>query len=90
MRSRVKSRLHLFFYVPQAVISPFNDSHYHLQLTYNKSDTMELVIRVLSFGPLLKLVRPEELEDKEQREQQLWFWRELQRRLQKQTELLTQ
>ena len=51
---------------------------------------MELVIRVLSFGPLLKLVRPEELEDKEQREQQPWFWRELQRRLQKQTELLTQ
>lgn len=51
---------------------------------------MELVIRVLSFGPLLKLVRAEELEDKEQREQQLWFWRELQRRLQKQTELLTQ
>lgn len=67
-----------------------DDEHYRLQLTYNKSDTMELVIRVLSFGPLLKLVRPEELEDKEQREQQLWFWRELQRRLQKQTELLTQ
>ena len=66
-----------------------DDSHYRLQLTYNKSDAMEMVIRVLSFGPLLKLVRAEELEDSRLQEQQLWFWRELQRRLQKQTELLS-
>lgn len=66
-----------------------DDSHYRLQLTYNKSDAMEMVIRVLSFGPLLKLVRPEELEDSRLQEQQQWFWRELQRRLQKQTELLS-
>lgn len=67
-----------------------DDNHYRLQLTYNKADALELVIRVLSFGPLLKLVRPEELENSRLREQQQWFWRELQRRLQRQTELLPQ
>lgn len=38
-----------------------DDDWYRLHLIYNKSDELELVIRVLSFGPLLKLERPKEI-----------------------------
>ena len=33
--------------------------HYRVRVSYNKEDETELVIRVLSFGPFLKVVEPE-------------------------------
>ncbi len=33
--------------------------HYRIKLKYNKEDEAELVIRVLSFGPFLRVVEPE-------------------------------
>lgn len=35
-----------------------DEKHYKLHLTYNKSDAIEMVIRVLSFGPLLLVQEP--------------------------------
>lgn len=35
-----------------------DEKHYKLHLTYNKSDAIEIVIRVLSFGPLLQVQEP--------------------------------
>lgn len=35
-----------------------DEKHYKLHLTYNKSDAIEMVIRVLSFGPLLRVQEP--------------------------------
>lgn len=35
-----------------------DEKHYKLHLTYNKSDAIEMVIRVLSFGPLLQVQEP--------------------------------
>lgn len=35
-----------------------DEKHYRLHLTYDKSDAIEIVIRVLSFGPLLQVQEP--------------------------------
>ena len=35
-----------------------DEKHYKLHLTYDKSDAIEMVIRVLSFGPLLQVQEP--------------------------------
>lgn len=32
---------------------------YRIKIRYNKNDEIELVIRVLSFGPLIKITEPE-------------------------------
>ena len=39
-----------------------DDEHYRIELTFNDADRTEMIIRVLSFGPVIKLVRPNELE----------------------------
>lgn len=35
-----------------------DEKHYRLHLTYDKSDAIEMVIRILSFGPLLQVQEP--------------------------------
>lgn len=35
-----------------------DEKHYKLHLTYDKSDAIEMVIRILSFGPLLQVQEP--------------------------------
>ena len=36
-----------------------SDNHYRIKIHYNREDETELVIRVLSFGPLIKVIEPE-------------------------------
>lgn len=36
-----------------------DDNHYRLTLKYDKTDETEILIRVLSFGPLVKVISPE-------------------------------
>ncbi len=38
-----------------------DDRHYRVALRYRKEDETELLIRILSFGPMLRLLEPEEL-----------------------------
>ena len=38
-----------------------DDRHYRVTLRYRKEDETELLIRILSFGPMLRLLEPEEL-----------------------------
>ncbi len=38
-----------------------DDKHYRITLRYRKEDETELLIRILSFGPMLRLLEPEEL-----------------------------
>lgn len=65
-----------------------DDKHYRIKLTFRESDRAELIIRVLSFGPVIRLVRPELLQDKSLVAAQTDFWKELRSRLNKQRELL--
>ena len=41
-----------------------DDNHYRLTLRYDREDETELLIRVLSFGPVLKVVSPDSFIDK--------------------------
>lgn len=41
-----------------------DDTHYRITLFYEKEDETELLIRVLSFGPVLKVVSPEDFVNK--------------------------
>ena len=41
-----------------------DDTHYRITLFYEKEDETELLIRVLSFGPVLKVVSPEDFREK--------------------------
>ncbi len=36
-----------------------DDNTYKMKLTYHKEDETELLIRILSFGPMLKVVGPD-------------------------------
>lgn len=69
-----------------------DDEHYRIELTFNDADRAEMLIRVLSFGPVIKLVRPKEMEkDKRYKGMlvaQKEFWNELHKKLDKQKELL--
>lgn len=69
-----------------------DDEHYRIELTFNEADRAEMLIRVLSFGPVIKLVRPKEMEkDKRYKGMlvaQKEFWNELHKKLDKQKELL--
>lgn len=40
-----------------------DEKHYRIKLKYQEDDETELVIRVLSFGPLLKVISPESIAD---------------------------
>ena len=55
-----------------------DDRHYRLTLHYEKDDETELLIRVLSFGPVLKVVSPDSFREK------------LKKRIKKQMQLRTQ
>ena len=55
-----------------------DDSHYKITLFYEKEDETELLIRVLSFGPVLKVIFPDD------------FVKKLCERLEKQKKLRTQ
>ena len=35
-----------------------DDGHYRLKVRYHKDDETELVIRILSFGPMVKVIEP--------------------------------
>jgi len=52
-----------------------DDQHYQLTLYYDKDDETELLIRVLSFGPMVKVISPESI------------LKQLKRRLEKQMKL---
>jgi predicted DNA-binding transcriptional regulator YafY len=36
---------------------------YHLKITYNREDESEMVIRILSFGPMVRVLGPESFVD---------------------------
>ena len=55
-----------------------DDRHYRLTLHYEKDDETELLIRVLSFGHVLKVVSPDQFKEK------------LKNRIEKQMQLRTQ
>ena len=40
-------------------VEKIGDLHYRMTLTYDADDETELIIRVLSFGPMVKAVAPE-------------------------------
>lgn len=42
----------------EKITERLDEKHYRLQLIYNKSDETEMVIRILSFGPLLRVQEP--------------------------------
>lgn len=72
-----------------------DDEHYRIELTFDDADRAEMIIRVLSFGPVIRLVRPEELiQDRSYKDNasllaaQQSFWEELRKRLSKQQALL--
>ncbi len=52
-----RTMLHFAHFEKQA--ERIDDTHYILRLTYDKNDETELVIRVLSFGPLVEVIAPE-------------------------------
>jgi predicted DNA-binding transcriptional regulator YafY len=55
-----------------------DDKHYKIKLFYEREDETELLIRVLSFGPVLKVIFPDD------------FVKKLVERLEKQKRLRTQ
>lgn len=55
-----------------------DDNHYKITLYYEREDETELLIRVLSFGPVLKVIFPDD------------FIKKLCERLEKQKNLRTQ
>jgi len=40
-----------------------NDSKYKVFLTYDRDDETEILIRILSFGPLIKILSPQSFID---------------------------
>ena len=48
-------RAMLHFSHLEKITERLDEKHYRLQLMYNKSDETEMVIRILSFGPLLRV-----------------------------------
>ncbi len=52
-----RAMLHFAHFEKQA--ERLDDTHYRLRMWYHQSDETELVIRVLSFGPYVKVVEPE-------------------------------
>ena len=48
--------LHFSHFEKQA--EKIDDEHYKLILKYDKDDETELVIRILSFGPMVKVIEP--------------------------------
>ena len=51
-------RAMLHFSHLEKITERLDEKHYRLQLMYNKSDEPEMVIRILSFGPLLRVQEP--------------------------------
>ena len=51
-----RAMLHFAHFEKQ--VERLDENHYILNLMYNKEDEFELVIRVLSFGPLIEVVEP--------------------------------
>lgn len=41
-----------------------SDTVYHMKCSYKRSDETELLIRILSFGPMLKVIEPESFKEK--------------------------
>lgn len=41
-----------------------SDTVYHMKCSYKRSDETELLIRVLSFGPMLKVIEPQSFQEK--------------------------
>ncbi len=52
-------RCMLHFANYEKVTTRLDEKHYEMRLTYYKDDETEVLIRVLSFGPLLKVVSPD-------------------------------
>ena len=52
-----RALLHFAHFEKQA--KRIDETHYSVGLTYDKPDETELVIRVLSFGPMIKVTSPE-------------------------------
>ena len=51
-------RAMLHFSHLEKITERWDEKHYRLQLMYNNSDETEMVIRILSFGPLLRVQEP--------------------------------
>lgn len=56
-------RAMLHFSHLEKVTERLDEAHYRLRLMYNKSDETEMVIRILSFGPLLVVQKPQSFID---------------------------
>lgn len=53
--------LHFAHFEKQA--ERLDDKHYKITVNYDKDDETEIVIRILSFGPMIKVVAPEHFEN---------------------------
>lgn len=53
--------LHFAHFEKQA--ERLDNKHYKITVNYNKDDETEIVIRILSFGPMIKVVAPEHFEN---------------------------
>ena len=71
-------RVMLHFSHLEKTAEKLDEKHYRLVMKYNSQDETELLIRVLSFGPVLKVVSPDSFREK------------LKKRIKKQMQLRTQ
>ena len=53
--------LHFAHFEKQA--EKLDDKHYKITVNYDKDDETEIVIRILSFGPMIKVIAPEHFEN---------------------------
>lgn len=60
----------------EKVTERLDEKHYHFLLRYDKEDETEVLIRILSFGPRLKVIAPEEfageIRARLERQKKLW------------------
>lgn len=55
-RTLERALLHFAHFEKQA--EKLDEKHYKITVSYDKDDETEIVIRILSFGPMLKVVAP--------------------------------
>jgi len=54
-------RITLSFSGFEKQVDMIGDNLYEMQVVYNKNDELEMLIRILSFGPLVEILKPSEL-----------------------------
>ena len=77
-RRNVLERVLLHFSLLKKETKKLDDRRYRVTLQYDRGDETEMVIRILSFGPLIRVVEPESfialLRERIERQKQLGLW----------------